>query len=423
LKNNSKDEIRLVAKFGGSSLDSPEKIQRAASSVAQELKKRKNVAVVVSAMGKTTDDLLSLATSASNGSISKQDQDSILSMGERLSARIFSASLRSHGVQTYVFDPAEDAWPIISNESFTDADPLIEESIRLIKQNVLPLIEKGIVPIIPGFVGKTRKGGLTTLGRGGSDITAFLLAEGIGADRVVLVSDVDGVLTADPKIVETPEVIEKISVARLAGLTNTGTKFLHLKALKYKQETTDVYLLNSALSDLNARGTWIHGSLPDLEVTLGEDRPVISITFIGEQISAHPQIFLEILRNLELGEVRICGMTGNHNSATFYLTSPVELGTMDALHGVVTSHPETMAMAVRKNLALLQITGLGLEETPGIIGGISEPLRENGINIFGILTVTSSVDLFVDWDEKERAIDLLGVSLRRMVKDENITSE
>ena len=204
MKTSTRNKTTLVAKFGGSSLDSPERIQKAAASVAEELQRGSRVVVVVSAMGKTTDSLLNLARVASNGSVSKQDQDSILSMGERLSAKIFSASLRSRGIQTHVFDPADDDWPIISDESFTDANPLIDESLRLIRQNILPLVERSVVPIVPGFIGKTSKGVPTTLGRGGSDTTAFLLAQGLGARRVVLVSDVDGIFSAHPKLVERP---------------------------------------------------------------------------------------------------------------------------------------------------------------------------------------------------------------------------
>jgi aspartate kinase len=411
MKSAPRKKARIVAKFGGSSLDTPEKIQKAAISVAKEVQRGNKVAVVVSAMGRTTDTLLNLAQVASNGSISKRDTDSILSMGERLSAKVFSASLRSHGVQTHVFDPAEENWPIISDDSFTDANPLLDESLQLIKERILPLVEKKVVPIVPGFVGKTRSGVPTTLGRGGSDITAFMLAQGLEAKKVVLVSDVDGILTADPKLVKKPGKIEKISVLRLAGLANTGTKFMHLKALKYKKEDIDVYLVNSSRCNLSAAGTLISGSLPDLEVELGETVRIISVTYVGEQLSTHPEIFLKVFRRIESSNARISGISGNHNSIIFYLSSATDPEILNTLHRVVVSNPETIAMAVRKNLALVQIRGLGLEETPGIIGRISAPLRDNGINIFGILTVSSSIDLFVDWNDREKAIRLVRSSL------------
>ncbi len=409
--NSIRNEERLVAKFGGSSLASPEKIHRAVLSVVEEHRRGSQIAIVVSAMGKTTDNLLNLAKVASDGSISGRDQDSILSIGERLSAKVFAASLRSQGIQTCVLDPAEDAWPILTDESFTNASLLLNDSLHLIQENVLPLVEKGVVPIVPGFIGKSKNGALTTLGRGGSDITAFLLARGLEAKKVLLVSDVDGILSADPKLIERPEKVDRISVVRLAGLSDSGTKFIHSKALRYKQEDIDVYLVNSSRGDLRANGTLIHGSLPNLEVVLEEEEPVLSITFVGEQITAHPETILEILREIGSSGVRICGMSGNHNSIILYLSSMTKLDVLNVLHNIVKSHPETIAMAVRKNLAFLQIRGLGLEETPGIIERISVPLREEGINIFGILTVTSSVDLFVDWDDRERAIKLIDSDL------------
>ena len=358
-------------------------------------------------MGKTTDTLLHIAREASNGAISEQDQDNILSMGERLSTRVFAASLRSQGVQVYAFDPAEDTWPILTDRSFTNARPLLNESLCLIQENILPLVENGIVPIVPGFIGKTKNGVLTTLGRGGSDITAFLLAQGLGARKVLLVSDVDGILSADPKLIEKPEKIDQISVVHLAGMSDSGTKFIHSKSLRYKQKGFDVYLVNNSLGSLRAKGTLIHGALPNLEVELKEEDPIVSITFIGEQITAHPETILEILKEIESCDARICGISGNQNSIALYLSSAEDLDLLNALHEIVRSHPETIAMVVRENLAFLQIRGLGLEETPGIIERISIPLREKRINIFGILTVTSSVDLFVDWNDMERAIRLI----------------
>src|SRR3989339_355231 len=164
---------KIVVKFGGSSLADHERLSKAVASVVNEAKRGTKIAVVVSAMGKTTDVLMSTAKNTSNGKLQKHELDDILSMGERTSVRIFSAALRNSGVDACYFDPMDSKWPIITDDSFQNANPIVKECEKNIKECILPLVEKGTIPVIAGFVGKTKDGKITTLGRGGSDTTAF----------------------------------------------------------------------------------------------------------------------------------------------------------------------------------------------------------------------------------------------------------
>ena len=165
----------IVVKFGGSSLADHEKLLKAVMAVVAEAKRGTKIAVVVSAMGKTTDVLLTTAKNTSNGKLAKHELDDILSMGERTSVRIFATALRNNGVDACYFDPMEDKWPIITDESFQNANPIVKECIKNIQARVVPLVQQGTIPVIAGFVGKTKDGKITTLGRGGSDTTAFIL--------------------------------------------------------------------------------------------------------------------------------------------------------------------------------------------------------------------------------------------------------
>jgi len=364
-------------------------------------------------MGKTTDLLMNTAKTTSNGKLEKHELDDILSMGERTSVRIFADALRTNGVESCYLDPLDDRWPIITDAAFSNANPLLEECEKRIRDFVLPIVEKGIVPVIAGFVGRTMDGKITTLGRGGSDTTAFILAEALKADEVVLVTDADGILSGDPKIVSNSKWLSEIDVSTLVGLADSGAKFIHSKALKYKPQSIAVKVINHAHGSLSQKGTLITGALAtELDVEIAQPSPVAEITVVGHRVSEKPQVILEIVEKAE-AQTSLLGMSMNANSVILYVSQEKNIDTLfDQIHTVILNNSETIAMAVKKDLAFLKTSGVGLEETHGLIGKISENLRVNEINIYGILTITSSILLFVDWSEREKALQLIRSSLR-----------
>jgi aspartate kinase len=410
---SEKSGKKIVVKFGGSSLADHERLSKAVAAVANEAAKGTRIAVVVSAMGKTTDILMSTAKNTSNGKLEKPELDDILSMGERTSVRIFAAALRTNGVKSRYFDPLDDEWPIITDAAFSNANPLLGECKKRIQEHVLPIVEKGIVPVIAGFVGRTIDGKVTTLGRGGSDTTAFILAQALNADEIVLVTDADGIMSGDPKIVATPKRLSEIDVNTLVGLADSGAKFIHSKALKYKPRAINIRVINHAHGDLNKEGTLITGALAtELDVEIAHSSPVAEITIVGHCISESPQIVLEIVGKAK-AHASLLGMSMNTNSVILYVSQGKNIDALlSEIHNIILNNAETIAMAVKKDVAFLKTSGVGLEETHGIIGRISETLRVNEMNIYGILTITSSILLFVDWSEREKALQLIRNSLR-----------
>jgi aspartate kinase len=404
---------KIVVKFGGSSLADHEKLLKAVTAVVNEATKGTRIAVVVSAMGKTTDALMSTAKNTSNGKLEKRELDDILSMGERTSVRIFAAALRTSGVESRYFDPLDDDWPIITDAAFSNANPLLEECEKRIREYVLPIVEKGIIPVIAGFVGRTIDGRVTTLGRGGSDTTAFILAEALKADEVVLVTDADGIMSGDPKIVTNPRKLSEIDVNTLVSLADSGAKFIHSKALKYKPQSINVRVISNAQGDLNKEGTLITGALAtELDVEIAHPSPVAEISVVGHSIPENPQIILEMVEKAK-AHSSLLGVSMNTNSVILYVSQEKNIDTLfNEIHKIILNNAETVAMAVKKDLVFLKTSGVGLEETHGIIGKISEDLRVNGMNISGILTITSSILLFVDWNEREKALRLIRNSLR-----------
>ena len=404
---------KIVVKFGGSSLADHERLSKAVASVVNEAKRGTRIAVVVSAMGKTTDVLMSTAKNTSNGKLQKHELDDILSMGERTSVRIFSVALRNSGVESRYFDPLDNDWPIVTDSAFSNANPLLEECKTRIRQNVLPVVEKGTIPVIAGFVGRTMDGKVTTLGRGGSDTTAFILADALNADEIVLVTDADGIMSGDPKVVSNPRRLPEIEVNTLVGLADSGAKFIHSKALKYKPQNINVRVISHAYGDLTREGTIITGALATaLGVNMGYPLPVAEITVLGHRISENSWIVQELVEEAK-EQATLLGMSMNTNSAILYVSEEKNIDQLlNEVHKTVLNIPETKAMAVKKGLVFLKISGVGLEETHGIIGKLSETLRLNSINISGILTISSSILVFVDWNERENALRLIKHALR-----------
>jgi aspartate kinase len=390
-----------------------ENISRAISALINEAGKGSRIAVVVSAMGETTDQLLSAAKKALGNEASYREIDEILSMGERTSARIVAAALTANGVKSRYFDPANEDWPIITDESFGNATPILDACEERIRKYVLPLLEQNVIPVIPGFIGKTINGEITTIGRGGSDATAFILAKYLGAKEVILVTNVEGIMTADPKLVGSSKRLAEIDVDTLAGLADSGTKFIHKKALKYKDEKIDVKVISHTHGRLDVEGTVIKGAFPaELTAELASSNPVCSITIVGKSVLGEPRIIQEIAEELKSKEAPLLGLSASYDSLIAYVPEQCSRNMLESIHSIVTSHKETIAMAVRQSLALLRVRGFGLEETPGVIGKISEPLRLNGINIFGIFTIASSILVFVSWNDREKALELIRESLK-----------
>ena len=411
---NENSRRKIVVKFGGSSLADHEKLAKAVNAVAKEAKKGTRIAVVVSAMGKTTDMLMNTMKNTANGRLQKHELDDILAMGERTSVRVFAAALRTNDVQSCYIDPLDDRWPIITDAAFSNANPILKECTTRIQKHILPIVENGTVPVIAGFIGRTLDGKITTLGRGGSDTTAFILSEALKADEVALVTDADGIMSGDPKIVANPKTLPEINVSTLVGLADSGAKFIHSKALKYKPKSIPVKVINHANGDLSQKGTLITGALAtELDAEIAHNSPVAEITIVGNKVSEKPQIILDIMKTTET-QTQLLGMSMNENSVILYVSQEKNTDNLfNQIHNITLNNPETLAMAVKKDLAFLKTSGVGLEETHGLIGKISENLRLNEINIYGILTITSSILLFVEWSQREKALQLIQRSLRK----------
>jgi aspartate kinase len=404
----------IVVKFGGSCLSTSEDLVKAAKMVVAETSKGRNVVVVVSALKGTTDQLLRLAEGSTEGNISSAELDEILSMGERVAARLMASALRSAGVKSISIDPYSEYWPIFTNDRFGNADPLVKETKKAVVEKLTPLMENQVVPVVCGFLGKTLQGQITTLGRGGSDTSAVLIGNCLGAKEVILVKDVEGVLTGDPDFIESTALIKSLDTEEVVRLTSAGAKIIHPKALWFKPRDMLIRIVGFQNGDLAATGTVITGSgFPELEV-LASDTNVSMVTIVGEE-AVKPEALFTILSAVREAGGKILSAALEPLSLILYISGENTKKVVNAIHRKIREKGLGKALSLFENLSMITVKGGNLETSPGIVDTVASLLGKAKINIFGILTISSSVRIFVNQKEKGKATELIKTNLE--VKD------
>jgi len=204
----------IVIKFGGSVLQDEVTMKKAADMVSRVINNGLRPVIVVSALKGATDNLLSLSRKI-NPDTPNDILDQVLSMGERTSARLFTSAIISKGLKPTLVDPEFENWPIVTDENHLDANPIYDETERQVQRKIRPMLEAGEVPVVCGFLGKTRLGIMTTLGRGGSDTTAILLGSCLNSKEIVLVKDVEMIFSSDPDVVKNPVPLKELNSGKL----------------------------------------------------------------------------------------------------------------------------------------------------------------------------------------------------------------
>lgn len=398
----------VVVKFGGTSVGDGSRIKKAAQSVVNEYMKGSQVVVVVSAVNKTTDELIGLSNDAIGGSLTDKQKAEIMAMGELTSARLFSATIESLGVKSEFIDPYNDLWPIMTDSNSLEAKIDLNTTDKK-TAGIKELINQGIIPVICGFLGKGPSGEITTLGRGGSDITAFLIGHCLDANEVVIVTDVDGVMSTDPNKIEEAELLETISVEELRDLATHGAQVLHPHALKYKDPLISAKIINFENGDLSSKGTRIVGPFEGEMlkcVTIYKD-PISLIAIVGEAMLKKVGLMAKLATSLANENINIFGLSAGQNSITVFVDKTDSNKAYHLLHQLVVETDVLSSLSLGRDTAMITFVSPDIIETPGIISDITEPLRKNNINILEITSSQTAVVLFVDWEDGEKAHKLI----------------
>jgi aspartate kinase len=394
----------VVQKFGGSSLATPELREIAASRVLEARARGASPVVVCSALGRApdpyaTDSLLALLGPSRGGA----NRDLLVACGEAIACAIFAELLTSWGADAQAMTGGQAG--IITDSNFGDA-----KILRVQPKHVLAALERGIIPVVTGFQGVTESGALTTLGRGGSDLSAIALGDALGSEAVEIFTDVSGVMTGDPRRIAGAHTIDRVSYAEMVELAADGAKVMHAKAAELARVTQTPYVVKGLRSNFGTtidEGHAPEGVKPVSGVTSLRD--VVFVRVIQGEIDdldARRELELELFRRLAERDVSV-DMINVNNAGIFFI---VDSDRLDTMRGVLAGL--NMALRVRAHCAKISIVGAGMRGTPGVMYRVVQALSETEIEIIHSTDSNITISVLVPEEDVVRAEQAIHDSFR-----------
>ena len=389
----------VVQKFGGTSLADPARIRAVADRVESTRREGHDVVVVVSAMGQTTDQLVSLAAEVSDDP-SPREMDMLLSAGERISMALLAINLNSRGIPAVSYTGSQAG--ILTDSSHGSAKILDIRGTR-----VRDSLAAGRVVIVAGFQGVDPESKeITTLGRGGSDATAVALAAALGADSVEVYTDVDGVFTADPRIVPGARKLDEVPFDEMLELSAGGAGVLMSRAVEFGRRFEIPIHVRSSFHD--GEGTWVLESPMEQAIVSGiaHDRSEAKVTV--NRVPDRPGVAAALFGSLAGAGVNVDMIVQNvsHDGNTDISFTVPRANLVDAerISKQVAGEIGAESVDVDADIAKVSLVGAGMKSHPGVAARVFETLAEAGINIEMISTSTIRISCVVRADQVEEAV-------------------
>jgi len=405
-QGGSVDAVIVVQKYGGSSVASTEKIAAVAKRIADRAREAQ-VVVVVSAMGDTTDELISMARQLSTMP-DEREMDKLLATGEQASSALMAMALHELGVKAVSLTGGQAG--IITERTAGKARILKVDGRRLKEE-----LKDGCVVVVAGFQGITENASwadITTLGRGGSDTTAVALAAALKADSCEIYTDVDGVFTADPRLEPDARKLDEISYEEMLELAGQGARVMHSRAVELGQ-IHDVEIL-VANSTRDVPGTVIKKEDPDMEMRnpvrgIAHDTDVTRFTVVG--VPDRPGIAAQIFHTLAEANVNVDVIVQNvgaqgHADVSFTVADADFDKAKKTLDPVVNELGAREVLA-DQTLAKVSIVGSGMKSSPGYADRMFTALAAEGINIISITTSEIRITCLIDRELVKQAVRAL----------------
>jgi aspartate kinase len=392
-------------KFGGTSVADIDRLNRVAARLIERAQAGDDVVAVVSAMGKVTDDLIDLARQA-NPQPCKREMDMLLSTGEQVSIALLALAIQNQGHEAISFTGAQVG--IITDSIYSKA-----KIVRIDAACVLEaLIQKKIV-IVAGFQGRTVDGQITTLGRGGSDTTAVALAAGIKADACEIYSDVDGVYSADPRIVPKAHRLDSVSYEEMLEMAASGAGVLSMRSVEFARNYDVLIHCRHSFKSSDAPGTIVRGEGSKMEDALvsavTHDTGEVKVTIRG--VPDRPGIAASVFSTLGQNNVNVDMIIQNISDAgltDISFTAPEE-DIMSMTSALETSLQEVGARTwnIDRDIAKVSIIGAGMKSNPGVTAKMFKALAEENINLDLISTSPIRVSCIIAADQAQTAVRAL----------------
>ena len=392
----------IVQKYGGSSVADIDRIRNVANRVAEYRRRGDKVVVVVSAMKGVTDDLIGMAKSFMPVP-SEREMDVLLSTGEQTTIALLAIALQSMDISAASLTGAQAG--IVTDGVHSKA-----KILNITPEKIHELLDAGNVTIVAGFQGQTSEGNITTLGRGGSDLTAIALAAALDADLCQIFTDVDGVYTCDPRVVKSAKKLEEVSYDEMLELASLGAKVMQSRSVEFAKKFGVIFEVRSSLN--NNPGTIVKEETKSMEDVVirgvSLDKNQAKITLVG--VPDKPGVASRIFQKLADSAINVDMIVQNisHGSETpatdlsFTLDKPdaaKAMGVIDAMHNEV-GFGNVLS---DENIGKLSIVGVGMRSHSGVAAKMFEVLAVAGVNIQMISTSEIKISVVIDIDQAEGA--------------------
>jgi len=464
--------MKIVMKFGGISVADGDKMRKVGSIVRKFSKDGAQIVVVTSAMFNVTDSLTEIAKKAGQGKresvrefvdnlttkhkkaaeeaimdgqilrhtlelvtarieelknillgiahigeLTPRSKDYVIGYGEKLSAPVLHGVLQDLGMESKTLTGGEAG--IVTDDRFGEASPLMNLTTLQVRQTLVPLIDAGTIPVVSGFVAATQEGVQTTLGRGGSDFSASIIGAGIKADEVWVWKDVDGIMTANPKLVKNAKMIDVISFAEAMELAHFGAEVVHPKALECAARYGLPFRVKSTKAP-DQPGTSI---VAEVRVKAGDVAKAITnvadaslITVSGASMVGTPRLAAKVLQILTDEDVDVLMISQSSSEESITLAIPRVSGprARNALELSMLGSQQVREVSVEDGLSIVAVVGAGMRGTPGVAARVFGTMAKNEVNIRAIAQGSSELNIsfIIKKTDAKKAIEALHEEFR-----------
>lgn len=390
----------IVQKYGGTSVGDPALIRSVAARVVRAAESGQKVCVVVSAMGHTTDELVAMAAEISPLPHARE-LDMLLSAGERISMALLSMAIIDLGREAISFTGSQAG--IVTDTVHGKA-----RIVDVRAKRVLEALDSGKIAIVAGFQGVSTDFDVTTLGRGGSDTTAVALAAALGADACEIYTDVDGVFTADPRIVPEARKLHAVSYEEMLEMSATGAKVLMLRSVEYARNHNVLVHVRSAFDD--TEGTWVREEDRRMEQAIisgiAHDTSEAKVTI--KSVPDKPGVAARVFRPLADEGVNVDMIVQNASedgTTDIFFTIPKDdLTRATVILDKISTDVGAQGVETDSAIAKVSLVGAGMKTHPGVAADMFDALAAAGINIEIISTSSIRISCVVKAAEVERAV-------------------
>src|SRR5437660_649517 len=385
----------IVQKYGGTSVGSPERIRNVARRLIETQRAGCSLVAVISAMAGVTDDLIKLAHEISPDP-TKRELDILLATGENAASALTAMAVNSLGARAISLTGAEAG--IVTNGLHTKA-----RIANISPKQIHELLADDYIVIVAGFQGQSAEGETTTLGRGGSDLTAIALAGALNADACQIFTDVDGVFTCDPRVVSDAKKLDEVAYDELLEMAGAGSKVMQSRAVEFAKKFGVEFEVRSSIKPV--QGTVAKEETPNMEdvvirgVSLDRNQAKLTVDDVRDEPGVAGRVFSAIAGGNIVVDMIVQSVSEHGTTDLSFTIHENDLNSATKLHEPIVKEVKVARLIAKKGVAKLSVVGIGMRSHSGVAARLFQCLGKAGINIQ--LISTSEIKIAVVVDEKD----------------------